>query len=347
MVKKGGTAGLSPVPSQGGGLFAFHKPDGEGRQTNQQSIGGDAGGVYRRVGYQGEPGAYSEVAAAKIEPAAGHQPCRTLGDVFELVEAGELDAGVVAIENSLAGSIGETYDLLVSNTLAVTGETTIPVDHCLMAQPGTELTAVRRVISHPQALAQCRAYLEGLGVELVPHYNTAGAAKEVATGAQPGLAAVASGRAAEIYGLSILASGIQDDDGNQTRFLRVEREPRPTNGRPQRKWVLAVTLPHQPGSLFMALSAFACRGINLTRIESRPIKGDPWNYTFYLELESPGGEWAVAEALTEPDTELRLFGKPSVKGRRRMGVALARGATVEEARSKARRAAECVRVVSS
>lgn len=244
-----------------------------------------------------------------------------MADVFRLVQAGELDAGAVAVENSLAGSIGETYDLLITHDLVVTGETTVPIEHCLLARPGATPVNLRRVISHPQALAQCRLYLEQTGLELVPHYNTAGAAKEVAEQGDSGLAAVASRRAAEIYGLEVLATGIADRAGNQTRFFRIAPQAGPPAEitSPVRKWVLAVTLPHQPGSLFMALASFACRAINLTRIESRPREGDPWNYTFYLELESAADGWAVSEALDELRAKTdwcRVLGSFGVGGQR-------------------------------
>lgn len=232
-----------------------------------------------------------------LEPQAALRPCRVLADVFGQVADGRLDAGVVPVENSLAGTIGETYDLLKITSLTVTGETVIPIRHCLMAAPGTALASVRQVISHPQALAQCHEYLEALTVELVPHHDTAGAARHLAAAPQPGVAAVASRDAAQLYGLTVLAEDIQSGRDNFTRFFRIEREPRPRGDR--NKTVIVMSLPHHPGSLFMALASFACRQITLTRIESRPTRHSPWQYVFFLEFEGHVGDWPIKSALDE------------------------------------------------
>ncbi len=232
-----------------------------------------------------------------LEPEAELRPCRVLADVFGQVADGRLDAGVVPVENSLAGTIGETYDLLKTTSLTVTGETVIPINHCLVSTPTTALADVRQVISHPQALAQCRKYLEGLRAEMVPHYDTAGAARRLAAAQQQGLAAVASREAAELYGLTVLAESIQSGRDNFTRFFRIEREPRPRGER--NKTVIVMSLPHHPGSLFMALASFACRQITLTRIESRPTRHNPWEYVFFLEFEGHIEDWPVKSALDE------------------------------------------------
>ena len=265
--------------------------------NRQNAHGGDENGVSRRIGFQGERGAFSEVAALRLEPGADLRPCRTLGDAFSLAESGEIDAAVVPVENSLAGSIGDTYDLLLNHSLTVTGETVISIEHCLLAVPGAALSHITRVISHPQALAQCLDYLQGLGIEVVPYYDTAGAAKSLKESPSACTAAIASERAAEAYGLEILARNIQSGRDNFTRFYRIEREPR-TSGH-KNKTVLAVSLPHYPGSLFMALSSFAARGINLTKIESRPVRRDPWQYVFYLEVEGHLDDWQVKSAFEE------------------------------------------------
>ncbi|MFO8060014.1 MAG: prephenate dehydratase [Bacillota bacterium] len=273
-------------------------------------------GVCRQVGYQGEPGAYSEMATDALEPEAESVPCRTLTDVFTRVESDDIDAGVVPVENSLAGSIGETYDLLLNFDLTITGELILPVDHCLLAAPGTSLDAVREVMSHPQALAQCQVYLSSLPAEQVPYYDTAGAARTISRSEAAGTAAVASSRAAEIYGLTVLAAGIQSMKENFTRFYRIERDPRPRGER--NKTVIALTLPHQPGSLFMALSSFSCRSLNLTRIESRPVGRNPWEYIFYLEFEGHMQDWQVQSALEELDGKtgmLRVLGSFQSNGR--------------------------------
>ncbi|MDP2856690.1 MAG: prephenate dehydratase [Bacillota bacterium] len=268
-----------------------------GPETGHNTSGGDAHGVLRDVGFQGERGAFSEVAALRLEPGADLRPCRTLSDVFNLAESGSIHAAVVPVENSLAGSIGDTYDLLLNHSLTVTGEAVISIEHCLLANPGVTLHDIKRVISHPQALAQCQDYLESLEVEIVPHYDTAGAAKSVRDSSSECTAAIASERAAQVYGLDVLARDIQSRRDNFTRFYRVEREPRPPGQ--ANKTVLAVSLPHYPGSLFMALSSFAARGINLTKIESRPVKRDPWQYIFYLEVEGHASDWQVKSAFDE------------------------------------------------
>lgn len=254
-------------------------------------------GSCRSVAYQGEPGAFSEVAAQRMEPQSELVPCQTLVEVFARTESGAVDAAVVPVENSLAGSVGETYDLLLTHSLVVTGEIVLPIEHFLLALPGVEMSQVRRVISHPQALAQCNDYLLNLNVECVPHYDTAGAAKSIRESGATGVAAIASARAAEIYALRILAQQIQSNRENFTRFYRVEREPRPQGQK--NKSVFVVGLPHHPGSLFLALASFACRGINLTKIESRPVKMDPWQYVFYLEIEGHVNDWQVKSALDE------------------------------------------------
>lgn len=244
-----------------------------------------------------------------MEPEARLVPCRTLAEAFSRVETGEADAGVVPVENSLAGTVGETYDLLLTHKLVVTGEKVTPISHYLMALPGVSMPSVKKVISHPQALAQCSDFLSQLGVECVPFYDTAGAARFIKESGATDTAAIASRRAAEIYGLQLLAGEIQSRRDNFTRFYRIEREPRGPGAR--NRSVFVVSLPHHPGSLFMALSSFACRGINLTKIESRPIKKDPWQYVFFLEFEGHVNDWPVKSALDELKAKsgmLRILG---------------------------------------
>ena len=294
--KKGGTAGSWPVPWKGAG-FMFPNGRHAGPENGSIISGGDEDGVLRNVGFQGERGAFSEVAALRLEPDATLRPCRTLSDVFNLAESGAIHAAVVPVENSLAGSIGDTYDLLLNHGLTVTGEAVISIEHCLLANPGVTLHDIRRVISHPQALAQCQGYLESLGIEILPHYDTAGAAKSVRDSRSECTAAIASEIAAQVYGLEVLARDIQSGRDNFTRFYRIERESRPPGQ--ANKTVLAASLPHYPGSLFMALSSFAARGINLTKIESRPVKRDPWQYIFFLEVEGHASDWQVKSAFDE------------------------------------------------
>jgi prephenate dehydratase/chorismate mutase/prephenate dehydratase len=250
-----------------------------------------------------------------MEPAARLTPCNTLAEVFAGVESGVLDSGVVPVENSLAGSVGETYDLLLTHTLTVTGEVTIAVEHCLMALPGVELSDVKRVISHPQALAQCDEYLAQLRAQSVPYWDTAASARLIRETGATDAAAVASRRAADLHGLRILAERIQSNRENFTRFYRVERTHRPAGSR--NRTVFAIGLPHVPGSLFMALASLSCRGINLTKIESRPVRRDPWQYVFFLEFEGHVDDWKVKSAMDElraKTTMLRVFGSFSLEG---------------------------------
>jgi len=236
------------------------------------------------VGYQGEPGAYSEVAARLLYPDASLRPLRTLRAVFEEVAAGGLAAGVVPVENSQAGSINETYDLLGRGDLHIVGEAVIRVDHALLALPGVRLEDVRRVASHPAALAQCQEFLATFDAEPVPVYDTAGAARRIAEERREDEAAVASERAAEVYGLDVLARQIQDTEENFTRFAAVAADPQPLG--PPDKTSLVLVTGHHPGDLFHALRPFAERGVNLSKLESRPSGHGPWQYRFYLDVEA-------------------------------------------------------------
>ena len=212
------------------------------------------------VAYQGEPGAYSEEAAHRLFPGASLLPLRTLHQVFDKVAGGDLRAGVVPLENSQAGSINETYDLLARGEVHIVGEAVTRVDHALLALPGIPLGYVKRVASHPAALAQCQEFLATLDeeVEIVPVYDTAGAAKRIAEEKRAGEAAVASERAAQVYGLEVLASRIQDTPDNFTRFAAVATDPEPLG--PPDKTSLVLITDHRPGALFHALRPFAERG---------------------------------------------------------------------------------------
>ena len=251
-----------------------------------------------RVGYQGEPGAYSEQAVRALFADAAAAPCRTFRAIFEGIESRELDRGVVPLENSTAGSINETYDLLAAGSARIVGEVIVRVDHALLALRGTRVEDVRRVSSHPQALAQCQQYLAGLDVEVVPVYDTAGAAKHLAEHESEGEAAIASERAAEVYGLEVLAARIQDDKLNQTRFAAIGPAGAAPLGRPD-KTSLVFEVRDAPGALFRSLGPFAERGLNLSKLESRPLVGTPWEYRFYLDIEAAADDPAVVAALGE------------------------------------------------
>jgi len=251
------------------------------------------------IAFQGEPGAYGEEAVLRFFGAEAEPfPCKSFQDVFTAVSTGQVDAGLVPVENSLAGSINENYDLLRQFDLYVTGEVCHPVDHCLMALPGQQLADIRRVISHPQALAQADQYLRRLGVEIVATYDTAGSAKMIREQGLSGVAAVASARAAELYRLEVLARSIQTVAENTTRFVALGRTPAPRTAGPQ-KTMLVMATAHQPGSLYRALGALAERGINLLKLESRPSRSRAWEYFFYLDFEGHREDAHVRAALTD------------------------------------------------
>ena len=249
-----------------------------------------------KVAFQGEKGAYSEMAVYKFfGSSVDVKPCRDFKDVFEVVEKQEAQHGVVPIENSLEGSINQTYDLFLKHDLKVCGEVVVRVSHCLVANKGTALEQIKTVYSHPQALAQCRNFLERSGWELIPTYDTAGSAKMLKEKRLKDAAAVASERAAELYGLKILAREIEDNPNNYTRFFVLSKEDAAKTGNDKTSIIFAAA--HKPGSLYQALGEFAKRGISLTKIESRPTKQTPWEYNFYLDFEGHRTEHKCAEAL--------------------------------------------------
>ena len=254
-----------------------------------------------RIAYQGEAGAYSEAAAGKFSPEAALVPCPAFEDVFLAVESGRVTCGVLPIENSIGGTIHRNYDLLVQHELRIVGEVELPVIHSLVAMPGTPIEALTQIYSHPQALAQCDRFLRSLkGVEVVATYDTAGSAKLIRERNLTTTAAVASERAAQVFGLDILKTGIQDYADNVTRFLVVTRPgavAEVIGTRTVNKTTVVFSLPNTPGSLFKALSVFALREIDVTKVESRPIPGRPWEYLFYLDLGVGQQELRSARAL--------------------------------------------------
>lgn len=248
------------------------------------------------IAYQGEPGAFSEAAARRVDPDAQLMPCRSFDDVFDAVQSGTAAYGVLPIENSIGGSIHRNYDLLLERTLPIVGEVELPVLHHLLALPGATLDGLRRVYSHPQGLAQCERFLRTLtNVEIIATYDTAGSAKMVAAAGLTDAGAIASARAGEVFGLTSLAASVQDFDDNITRFLVVGGTPLPN--RVADKTSIVFSLPNEPGSLFKALSVFALRGISLTKLESRPIPGRPWEYLFYADLAAARDEVPCTRAL--------------------------------------------------
>src|SRR5437867_3979731 len=249
-----------------------------------------------RIAYQGELGAFSEAAGRRVRADAELVPCRSFEEVFASVDAGPAAYGVLPIENSIGGSIHRNYDLLLEHQLPIVGEVELPVVHHLLALPGVTLAELRRVYSHPQGLAQCERFLRTLsGVGIIATYDPAGSAKLVADERLTDAAASASARAGEGFGLVPLASGIQDYDDNITRFIVIGRPP--FDKTPANKTTIAFTVPNVPGALFKALSVFALRDVDLSKLESRPIPGRPWEYLFYADLGVARDELRCARAL--------------------------------------------------
>lgn len=263
-----------------------------------------------RFAFQGEPGAFSEAAAARLDATAATMPCREFEDVFAAVVSGAATHGVLPIENSVGGSIHRNYDLLSEHELPIVGEVELRVEHTLAALPGVRLDEIRRVFSHPQALAQCERFLRSLaGVAIEATYDTAGSARMIQEGQLRDTAAIASRRAAQIFGLSVLREGVQDFDSNITRFIVIARNPLPL-ATPD-KTSLVFALPNAPGALFKALSVFALRDIDLAKLESRPLRGKPWEYVFYVDLNASREESRCSRAiehLEEFATFVRLLG---------------------------------------
>nr|GEU43386.1 arogenate dehydratase/prephenate dehydratase 6, chloroplastic-like [Tanacetum cinerariifolium] len=269
-----------------------------------------------RVAYQGVPGAYSESAACKAFPNCESIPCDQFEVTFQAVELWIADHAVLPIENSLAGSIHRNYDLLLRHRLHIIGEVQLPVRHCLLALPGVDKEDLNRVISHPQALAQCEltiTELLGPNVTRESFYNTAGAAESIATNNLRDTAAIASHEAAKLYGLNVLVDNIHDDMNNVTRFVMLAREPiMPRIGRPFRT---SIVFAHDNGTsiLFKVLSVFAFRNINLTKIESRPHRVRPltivddanietakhFEYMFYVDFDASMADVRAQNALAD------------------------------------------------
>ncbi len=253
----------------------------------------------RKVAFQGVEGAYSELAASKLVPGRyQHLACREFSDVFRAVVRGKASLGVIPIENSLTGSIHQNFDLLKKNKVWIVGETKLQIRHVLIAKRRTKMRDLRKIYSHPQALWQCERFLSSLpGIELTPHFDTAGAAKSIRDEEYLGIAAVASREAARRYGLKVLCSDIEDHKENYTRFLLISRK-RGTYRGSACKTSIEFALKSVPGALHYCLGAFAAQGIQLVKLESRPIAGRPWEYMFYLDFKGHANEGRSAQALT-------------------------------------------------
>ena len=262
-----------------------------------------------RVAFQGETGAYSEEAGFEYFDAPEMVPQESFEAVFAAVTSGACQSGLVPIENSLAGSIHQNYDLLLRHDLHIVGEHFLRVRHCLIVFPGVDKNEITRVISHPQALGQCAGYLRKLDVKTEPVYDTAGSVKILKQSGERTTAAIASKRAAEIYEMQVLQENIEDNPENYTRFLEIASEAVMPVG--EAKTSIVFTLKNQPGTLFKALSVFALRNIDLTKIESRPLVGKPWEYLFYVDFIGSVEDETVKRALNhlgEYAVMLRVLG---------------------------------------
>jgi chorismate mutase/prephenate dehydratase len=249
-----------------------------------------------KVAFQGEIGAYSESAVYSFFGSSVEvKPCRSLSCVFQSVKKEETIYGVVPIENSIEGSVNQTYDLFLDYNLKVCGEIILKITHCLIAHPGTQLDSIKTVYSHPQALAQCRKFLEQLGCRLISTFDTAGSVKMIRNERLTDAAAIAGERAAEIYGMSTLAKEIGDTRNNYTRFFVLSKQDSPYSG--EDKTSIIFSVKSIPGALSLVLKEFAVRNLNLTKIESRPTKRTPWEYNFYLDFEGHRNEGKSREAL--------------------------------------------------
>lgn len=242
------------------------------------------------IAYQGEPGAYSEIAALRFgEP----QPCESFEDVFAAVTEGKADYAAIPIENSLGGSIHQNYDLLLRRPVIILAETFVKVEHCLLGLPGTSIENATRVLSHPQALAQCHNFITSHPhIRAEAAYDTAGSAKMIAENGDPTALAIASKRAGELYGLDIIRENLADEEWNITRFFCIAREDNP-NGvarlkkqpdTTRQKTSIVFSLHNEQGSLYKALATLAHRGIDLTKIESRPSRKKAFEYLFYIDF---------------------------------------------------------------
>ncbi len=265
------------------------------------------------VAYQGEPGAFGEEAVIgyfgkEVTPA----PMPTFSAVCAAVESKTVDAGVLPLENSLAGTVGDALDALADGTLRVIGELLLPVRHQLLVLPGVSLQAIERVSSHWQALAQCERFLDGRGWQIVPAADTAGAARQLAETGDHRAAAIASTRAADRYGLEVLATDIQDSDHNLTRFAvlaRVDGAPAPRGKNTET--LITFETGHRPGDLVRVLNVLAEAGINLSRIESRPSGEGPWRYRFLVQVgghEEREPLRAALKAMREHTRSIRVLG---------------------------------------
>ena len=265
-----------------------------------------------RIAIQGEPGSFSHEAALKADPEATLLPCALSAEVFVAVVGGAADAAVIPIENSLAGSVVEHYDLLLAHPVGVESEWLLRIRHNLIGVPGTRLERIGQAHSHPVALAQCRRFFaEHPEIEASPFYDTAGSVKQLMEVRDPGIAGIASAQAAQHYGAEILVAGIEDNAENYTRFFLIRKREHVRPEADPNKVSLAFAVENRPGTLVAALQVFASLGTNLTRLESRPVPGRPWEYVFYADyqLEDPKAADEALRRLPEHCSMVRELGR--------------------------------------
>lgn len=257
-----------------------------------------------RIAFQGERGAYSEMAIMLNFPASTAIPLKTFHDVFETVKNNLNEIAVVPIENSIEGSVSETYDLLLQDKIYVSGEIFQRINHCLIVNK--DYKKIINVYSHPQALGQCRNYIQRNKLEPIPAFDTAGAVKFIKENKMMSSAAIASRRAAEIYDMEIFDEGIEDKKNNFTRFFVISKQlvDKPS-GKDRTSIIFA--LEHKPGSLYQVLKEFSRKSINLTRIESRPTKETPWEYYFYVDFDGHYNDEKVTLTLNRIKTQTKFF----------------------------------------
>jgi prephenate dehydratase len=257
-----------------------------------------------RVAFQGEPGAYSEIAALRYfgkKITAGSYG--TFRKILDATSRGEADRAILPVENSVEGTVGESYDLLLSTDLHAVGEVYLRVRHCLLGFGKIE--RVKTVYSHPQALGQCRRFLERRGLEAIPTYDTAGSAKKILENKKNPLACIASKRVSELYGVPVLLEGIEDHDGNATRFLILAKEEKPPTGRD--KTSIIFSTEDKPGALYSILGIFNRYSVNLTKIESHPTRSVSWEYNFYVDFEGHVEDKATGEMMEEVRQEAKFL----------------------------------------
>ncbi|NNM53870.1 MAG: prephenate dehydratase [Spirochaetales bacterium] len=306
----------APKPPEG---HAFRNVSTEPSVHSETQLFASQSGAFK-VGYQGARGAFSEMAVFTLFPPSRTEavPFKTFREVFQAVEDGQIDFAMLPFENALAGPIQDNYDLLQEySQLEILAETQVRVEHNLIGFAGTPLADIQRVFSHPQALAQSRRFLESHpNWEAVPFYDTAGSVAHVAQTNERSWAAIASSEAAKVWGMTILQAGVETNHQNFTRFFLLGPQGTAPVGKPTKASLLFST-PDHPGALSRCLAVFARHGLNMKKLESRPIHGRPWEYSFYVDVALPDNadEFEAAwEELTKVSLNLRLVGKyPGLK----------------------------------